>query len=143
MNRGVFVRPSKLTKVPIEKLLNQAEKSKAKEVPESNETTKAPAKTTPESISVQGNTVAPESKDPREACGICNRKFNPDRIAAHEKICNASKLRAKARGAAKGKTSGGRSGIPVPKLSVRKKSTSVVDRLREEVRANSPRQEQP
>ena len=135
-NKGVFVRPSKLTKIPID-MLNQQE-ANAENVPESSEKTRVQDKPQKDSIAVEGTSAPVGDKDPREACGACNRKFNPDRIAAHEKICFANKSKSKKKQA----KSPLPSSLPKPRISVRKKASSVVERLREEVRLNSPRQEQ-
>ena len=36
-----------------------------------------------------------EMKDPRRPCKFCGRKFNPDRVEKHMRICNASKKKRK------------------------------------------------
>ena len=46
-----------------------------------------------ESRQVDEESSSDEEKDARIACGFCNRKFNPDRISKHEKICQTNHSR--------------------------------------------------
>ncbi len=56
-----------------------------------------PIKPRDENYESGSETSSDEEDDPREECGFCHRKFNPDRIAKHEQICatNASRKKRK------------------------------------------------